>query len=252
MSTRVDNPELLDLTRFSSREASLALAQAGCPEGYSAVTRRFLEHAQQMTVGHLLFTAMVSRARGLHEAVTREIVWANPHAVLPLQRALLELVATNLYVDRDPEYITTLTGLPPGSHRKPKSFQAIFHAVRSDAAGLQRVYRELSEYSHFRGLAIFNAQSSASEHDHMTVWTDRPHWRDEDHFRSACALTEELAAISLRALEAFGQRYLVPPFNPATVIGASAVSMPLLSTTHCSEESSKADVSHGGPTEGGL
>ncbi len=44
----------------------------------------------------MLFGSFVSRMRGLHEWVTREIVNNNPHAVLPLIRAWVETITIGL------------------------------------------------------------------------------------------------------------------------------------------------------------
>lgn len=74
--------------------------------------------------------------------------------------------------------------------------------MRDDAAQLKPVYRELSEYSHFDSLAVWNAHSLVG--DRTVSWTDAPRWRDMEHFQVACAQAHELAVASLDVLDRLG------------------------------------------------
>jgi hypothetical protein len=147
---------------------------------------------------------MISRARGLHEAVVRELEQDNPHAVLPLCRGWVELLTIINYCIKKPAYIgvlvSPLVGPTAGAR---KSFGAMFDALR-DFAGLEQVYRQLSEYSHFGPSAIWNAHSIDDEAQRTTVWTDAPRFRDDKHFMIACAQAEELAIATFDSLRSLG------------------------------------------------
>jgi len=154
-----------------------------------------------ITTGFMLFGSFVSRMRGLHEAVVREIAHDNPHAVLPLIRAWVETVTIGLYVLRNPNYVEYLLNGPSDNRPAKKSFQAMFHAVREDAAQLELIYRQLSDYSHFGSLAVWNAHSIEDEDERTVTWTDAPRWRDVQHFQIVCAQTHELAIAGLETLD---------------------------------------------------
>lgn len=193
-------PDLLDLSAFTTREECLRLAGEGCPAGYTKVAREALD-SSGLTSGLMLLMAMVSRARGLHEAIIRELERDNPHAVLPLTRAWVELVTIALYCLKKPNYIAVLlNGHRDSNVGGRKSFEAMFNAVREDASGLKNIYGELSEYTHFGPLAIYNVHRVGSEVDRTITWTDAPHWRNDTHFKVACAQAAELAEVALVVL----------------------------------------------------
>ncbi|PPF44835.1 hypothetical protein C5B85_08825 [Pseudoclavibacter sp. AY1F1] len=174
------------------------------------MAKRHMSKQTTLTAEFMLFGSFVSRMRGLHEGVTREIVNNNPHAVLPLIRAWVETITIGLYVLRNPGYAKFLMEGPGDSRPAKKSFQAMFHAVRDDAGQLEPVYRQLSEYSHFGPLAIWNAHSLDDQDERRVTWTDAPRWRDEQHFQIACAQAAELAAAGLRTLDALGPLLIAP------------------------------------------
>jgi len=76
--------------------------------------------------------------------------------------------------------------------------------LQDEASGLKRVYAELSEYSHFGPLAVFNVHRITDEVERTVAWSDAPHWRDEQHLKIACAQTRELAVALQHWLNAFG------------------------------------------------
>lgn len=195
---------LLDLSGMEDREQAMARASHGCPEAYTAVAKKHMVGTTDLTTGFMLFGSFVSRMRGLHEGVVREIGSNNPHAVLPLIRAWLETITIGLYVLRKPTYVEYLLHGPGNSRPAKKSFQAMFHAVREDASQLELVYRQLSEYSHFGSLAVWNAHSIENESEQTVTWTDAPRWRDTQHFRIACAQAHELAVAGLDVLDRLG------------------------------------------------
>jgi hypothetical protein len=193
-------PRLLDLRGFQNSEEALALAAQGCPEGYTNVAKKHMQRAFS-----LLFASFVSRMRGLHEGVVREIAANNPHAALPLMRAWVETITIALYVLRRPGYAEYLLHGPGNNRPGKKSFEAMFHAVREDAAQLKLVYAQLSDYSHFGSLAVWNAHSIEGEEERTISWTDAPRWRDETHFQAACAQAHELAVAGLDVLDRLGK-----------------------------------------------
>lgn len=157
-----------------------------------------------LTDGFLLFGSFVSRMRGLHEGITRGLKADNPHAVLPLLRAWVEVSTIGLYVVRKPTYAElVLYGPGPGRPAR-KSFTSMFHAVKDDAAQLGLVYQQLSDYAHFGTLGVWNAYAVAHEEDRHITWTDVPRWKSETEFRIACAQTHELAVLGLEVLERLG------------------------------------------------
>jgi hypothetical protein len=85
----------------------------------------------------------------------------------------------------------------------------MFHAVREDASQLKHVYRQLSDYSHFASLAVWNAHSIDDERERTVSWTDAPRWRDDKHRQVACAQAYELAVAGLDVLDRLGE-LLIP------------------------------------------
>lgn len=195
---------VLDLSGMGDRDQAEASAAHGCPEGYTAVAKKHMVGQSDITTGFMLFGSFVSRMRGLHEAVVREIARDNPHAVLPLIRAWVETVTIGLYVLRNPNYVEYLLNGPGDNRPAKKSFQAMFHAVREDAGQLELVYRQLSDYSHFGSLAVWNAHSIEDEDERTVTWTDAPRWRDVQHFQIACGQAHELAIAALETLDRLG------------------------------------------------
>lgn len=196
-------PNLLDLTSYEDRHHALELASHGCPRAYTKMAKKHMM-VRDLTTGFLLFGSFVSRLRGLHEGVLREIGNNNPHAVLPLLRAWVETVTIGLYTLRNPIYIDQLLYGPGDGRPARNSFEAMFHAVRQDASQLKLVYSQLSDYSHFGTLGVWNAQALESEKDRKVSWTDAPRWTSEQEFQIVCALTHELAVIGLHTLDRLG------------------------------------------------
>jgi len=195
----------LDLSGYRSRDLALDLAAHGCPAQYTAIAKKYMSSTTQVTDGFLLFGSVVSRMRGLHEGVVREIAADNPHAVHPLTRAWVEIITITMYVLRNPRYGEfLLRGYGDGRPGK-KSFEAMFHAVREDASQLKLVYGELSEFSHFGPLGVWNVHAIEDKEQRIMTWTDVPRWRNDDHFRVACAQAHELAVAGLHFLDELGQ-----------------------------------------------
>lgn len=211
MAKTSPDPIMLDRSAFQDRDRAIELASDRCPAGYTSIAKRHLADMANMSTGTMLFMAFTSRMRGLHEGVVREIVASNPHAALPLIRAWAEVITIGLYVSRNPQYVEFLLHGPGENRPGRKSFEAMFHAVKEDAEQLRLVYGELSEYSHFGPLAVWNVHSIEDEAERIVTWTDVPHWRDDTHFQVACAQAHELAAAGRDCLERLGGLLVSPP-----------------------------------------
>ncbi|MFU8841833.1 MAG: hypothetical protein ACNA8R_14115 [Nitriliruptoraceae bacterium] len=207
----------LDLAGYQTREKALTLAARGCPSEYTEVAKKHMTGQTDLTLSFMLFGSFVSRMRGLHEGIVREIVANNPHAVLPLTRAWVETITIGLYVLSHPSYADYLLHGPGKNRPGRKSFEAMFHAVREEASQLKLVYGQLSDYSHFASLAVWNAHSIDDEDEGTVSWTDAPRWRDERHFQIACAQAHELAVAGPHTLERLGDLLVSKGADPERV-----------------------------------
>jgi len=106
-------PVLLDLAAYGGDwDVAIALAAQECPRGYTDVAKKHMMGRRSIGTGFLLFGSFVSRMRGLHEGVIRELRSSNPHAVLPLIRAWVETITIGLYLLRNPNYAEYLLNGP--------------------------------------------------------------------------------------------------------------------------------------------
>lgn len=199
------DPPMLDLSAFTDSDTCLRLAAVGCPKAYTAIAKRHMKGQEHLTPNLMLFGSFVSRMRGLHEGIVREISAGNPHAVLPLERAWAEVVALAIYIVKNPSYALALLNDPRDGGPGRKSFAAIFDAIKDEAGNMKAVYRQLSDYSHFGSLGVWNAHSIDSDEDRTISWTDVPRWRDDSHFKVACAQARELALAGQHYLDQLGQ-----------------------------------------------
>ncbi len=198
-ATVADVTKLLDLGRFVDRETSLTLAAANISK-YDDLAGKALRPGDLYNC-QLWFMAVLTRARGLHEAAVREIRMDCPHSAFILIRGYLEALTLQLYVGRSPSHIPTLLEGKGGK----KSFQAMFDAVSPDAPGLRNLYRELSEMAHFGQLGIYNVFNMDDERSFN--WTTISRWRREEEFKAACAHIEELSNAMLAALQLFAVQH---------------------------------------------
>jgi hypothetical protein len=196
---------LLDLSGYESRDRALELAAHGCPALYTEIARKHMASTTDVSEGFLLFGSVVSRMRGLHEGVVREIAADNPHAALLLTRAWVEIITITMYLLRHPGYVEFLLHGPGDGRPGKKSFEAMFHAVKDDASQLKLVYRVLSDYSHFGTVGVWNAHAIEDEEQRILTWTDAPRWRNDDDFRITCAQANELAVAGLHYLDELGR-----------------------------------------------
>ncbi len=197
---------MLDLSGFVDPEEAVQRASAGLTE-YTDIARESMSTTGSMRLAHMAFMGFVGRARGLHEAIVREIKNENPHAVFILIRGMAELATLLLYTNRYPGYIETVVGVGPNKFKR-KSYLAMFDALRERAPGLKAVYAELSGYSHMGPGGIANAVTPVDDDSRSIAWTDIPHWRSANDFRVACALTEEAVEMVLEGLREFVRAHL--------------------------------------------
>jgi hypothetical protein len=193
-------------------------ATGALPDGYRDIGSKYLIKDNSITSAHFLFQAFISRGRGLHEGALRGIECDNPHGTFPLIRTYVELVGTLLYCVKNATYIDVLMQTGPHKDRGKKSFEAMLDAIKIEAPGMKAIYKNLSEYSHFRELAIYNVQTPNSDATENFTWTDKPHWRAESDFKIACAQLAELQEALLLVLDEFGEKYLVN-FSEDRIIG---------------------------------
>jgi hypothetical protein len=202
-------PTMLDLSEFQDPKNAMALASQGCPEGYTNVATKHMMDQEWVTTWYMLFGSFVSRMRGLHEGVVREIGHGDPHSVFPLIRAWMETITIGLYVLRNPSYAQFLLYGPGDGGPGRKSFEAMFSMVREDASQLKLVYRELWDYSHFGSRGVWSAHSVTDKAERLVSWTDAPRWHSEKERQIACAQAHELAVLGLSVLDRLGD-LLIP------------------------------------------
>ena len=101
---------VLDLSRFESVDAAIAEARdliiALTPLAQRAVTDENPGGGYDLV--HAFFLSSVARARGLADAIVRELAKDNQHAVFALLRPLLEVGGLLAYVRENPNYATAL------------------------------------------------------------------------------------------------------------------------------------------------
>jgi len=112
MTANPEPPPMMDLSGFTDPDTSLALAARGCPKAYTAIAKRHMVGREHVTMPMMLFGSFVSRMRGLHEAILREIEANNPHGAFPLLRAWAEVVALAIYVLRSLPTSTLWSTIP--------------------------------------------------------------------------------------------------------------------------------------------
>ncbi len=203
-----DGAPKLDLQGYQDREIALGRASGDCPEDYTELARESLGIRQPVTPETLVFMAMLSRARGLHEGVLQALKSDNPHAALPLLRAFTELVAVLYYCLNKPEYVSRLSRTGPGSERGYSKFSQMFDDISNVLPGMKAVYSELSKFTHFEELAIYNVHTIEDETGRGIFWTDVPRWKSEDEFRIACAQLCELSEAVRYGLRRFAAEIL--------------------------------------------
>jgi hypothetical protein len=211
---------MLNVEQFGSREAAKAAVhrERGYDEVAGQALTSMINAGQGLTLVNAFFMSAVTRARGLHEAVAREIACDNPHAVFPLMRQFAETVAMTYYVADHPSYVEVLSQRPSERARgapRRKSMQALVnHMDRHHAQQFGLVYAELSEITHFGSIAFWTAHRVEASEARETSWTSYPRWRDDDQLYVACAQLLELSSAMEEGLRTLGEVCLQPSDRP--------------------------------------
>ena len=204
-------PEKLDLDVFTSADDALDQAEEAARR-YDAVAQQVLA-VGGFTLRTLFFMSLVTRCRGLHEAIVREARNTNPYAVWPLMRALAETAVLLVYVIDHPDYVDDLsdkagtTTTTTGRKRKRKSQQALIAYAKKHIKNAKPLYAELSEATHFGSIAFWSAHTL--EDGNRFSWGSEPRWKDDKDLRIACAQVLELSEGIAALLKVFGRRHLV-------------------------------------------
>jgi hypothetical protein len=212
----LDASEGLDLAQFASLQD--AISQVAPGDRYVKVGAGFAAVGGEVPASliGLFWLSMIARAEGLHQAIAREIEHGNPHATLPLVRALTEAVVLLIYVVDHPDYVDLVTvrasELPPGRESR-ESVHALIAYASTQAPGLERVYAELSEGADFGATAMWAAHQVDDDAGPglLFSWRSAPRWRGDEQAMVACAQTLELADAMEAYLRRFAQRHLGPP-----------------------------------------
>jgi hypothetical protein len=216
---KVQKVELLDLSQFSSVDDAIKKIEIG--DRYTHVFVEIVSQPMDMDERFLFFSSIISRSVGLHAAIVREVRESNPHAVLPLLRALAEDVLLLMYVIDNPKYVKAVSERAkdlPRNGPKRKSIQALISHSASVAPGFKLVYSELSEGTHFGAIAMWMSHST-SKSDVPGVaakwkWSSAPHWRSDNDALTACAQLLELADCMEVFLRRFAVRFILPLTKP--------------------------------------
>jgi len=211
---------MLDLQQFDSPQSAKAAVQLD--RVFDAEAHAVLTRAAGLTLLVMFVMSAVVRARGLYEAIAREVEHDNPHAVFPLLRQFAETVAMAFYVADNPGYVDVLTkrerDKPAGSPRR-RSIQALVaHLEKHYATQFGQVYAELSEIAHFGTVALWTAHRVESD-DGATSWASVPRWRDESQLYVACAQLLELREAMSDALGRLGEAVST---DPGPILGSLA------------------------------
>ena len=174
-----------------------------------------LESGMPSTLQSLFWMSMITRSEGLHQAIARECKNANPYSVFPLIRAFAEAVLLVFYVNDHPRYVRTLIvperELPKGGPKR-KSIKALISYASEHAPGMEGVYRELSEATHFGSTAMWIAHKPEGRGAEglRTSWSSEPRWRSDEEALIACAMALEIADAMDAVLRAFTRRHVLP------------------------------------------
>jgi hypothetical protein len=196
---------MLNLEQFESPEAAKA---AVLVQGvFEHELRSALSGTTNLTLLTMFVMSIGVRARGLYDAIAREISKDNPYAVFPLMRQFAETVAVAFYTADHPSYVEALKTAerekPPGAPRRKSVRALVSYMERVHAEQFGLVYDELSEVTHFGSLALWIAHRAHG--DRRVSWTSVPSWKAESQLYVACAQLLELREAMVAAIEALGE-----------------------------------------------
>jgi len=208
-------PKRVDISQFDSVEDALEKVEPKSRYVEIGAMLLPLEDGMPSTLQSLFWMSMITRSEGLHQAIARECKSANPFAVFPLIRALAEAVVLVFYVNDHPKYVRTLI-VPerslPKEGPKRKSIKALISYASAHAPGMEAVYRELSEVTHFGSTAMWGPHKpeGRGEEGLRTSWSSEPRWRSDEEVLIACAMALEIADAMEAVLRAFTRRHVLP------------------------------------------
>jgi hypothetical protein len=208
-------PKRVDISQFDSVEDALEKVEPKSRYVEIGAMLLPLESGMPSTLQSLFWMSMITRSEGLHQAIARECKNANPYAVFPLIRAFAEAVVLVFYVNDHPQYVRTLIvperELPKGGPKR-KTIKALISYASEHAPGMEAVYRELSEATHFGSTAMWIAHKSEGrgEEGLRTSWSSEPRWRSDEEALIACAMALEIADAMDAVLRAFTRRHVLP------------------------------------------
>ncbi len=206
----------MDVTRLGALDDALDTVSAMAKD-YDHIALRVLgveTDVNTLAPAGLFFLSMIPRIRGLHDGAVRETRAENPHGAFTLLRTWAEDCALVLYVTDKPVYIERLQRKRKDLHRKRIQSRQLIEHVSGRITGLDVVYAELSEMSHFGSAAFWNAfrldEDSDSDPSRSFGWTSFPRFKDEQQALIACGWIWELAEVSRHVLQEFAEAHLLP------------------------------------------
>ena len=216
-------PKRVNLSQFDSVEDALEKVEPGAR--YVDIGSLLLplpDAGMPSTLASFFWMSMITRSEGLHQAIARECRCANPHAVFPLIRAFAEAFVLVFYVSDHPQYVRTLI-VPERELRKDgpkrKKIKALIAYASKRAPGIDAVYRELSEATHFGSTAMWGPHrvDGKGVEGVRTSWSSGPRWRSDEETMIACAMALEIADAMEEVLREFTHRHVLP-LRPAQSI----------------------------------
>lgn len=161
----------------------------------------------ELTPISMTWLSVITRLQGLHDAVGREIVAGNPHAVYPLLRSFTETVALLIYIIEHPTYVLALGTPRDQAHRA--SPRKLVDRAKTRMPGIDPIYRQLSQVAHFDTIAFALPFDSSAEHERRLKWQSEPKWKNDHDALVACGWLIELAEASHQLLGEYADRLLV-------------------------------------------
>jgi hypothetical protein len=210
---------MLDTAQFASPQAAkeaVLVRRVFEPELNAA-----LDVVTKMSLLTMFVMSVGVRARGLYEAIVREIDNDNPYAVFPLMRQFAETVAVAFYVGDHPKYVEALKDAerdkPPGAPRTKTPQALVSYMERNHAEQFGLVDDELSDVTHFGSLALWIAHRV--DGDHHTSWSSAPDWKEQKQLYIACVQLLELREAMAQAIGGLGQALRNDPYPPIGIFG---------------------------------
>lgn len=214
MSTKGQHQSIpLDLDRFETVETALAEA-VRLTTLLQSLAQRAVDQDNARggyDIIHAFLLSSVSRARGLSDAILREIVNDDQHAVFALLRPLLEVGGLLTYVREKNAYAMVLAASPETPEGRGRvSWQAIWNVAAKTYPGIKRVYEEACDVNHFGSSAFWMSWRIVDETTHFTHFFLGPGWREDRYKKLAAAQLVEFLELVHDAANRLIDDVLVP------------------------------------------